>query len=669
MSAGRLLTFVSLLILVSVSLCLAALPASAGQTAVVQTAVANLRQGPATTYAKVGEAYKGERLAVLDTAPGWYKVSKESRSSWIYGELVRIESTAPEYVAQTKEAVTLRSGPGNSHTPMGSVPAGTDLKLLGKSGQWVKVQTGDGRVAWVAGWLVDIRRDTPSPDPAPGVPSPAPTSSAAPEYVAQTKGAVTLRSGPGNSHAQVGGVPAGTDLKLLGKSGQWVKVQTGDGRVAWVAGWLVNIRRDTPPPAPAPAPSPAPEPGTPALPPKPSAPPDPPASGGAEPSSGGDIEEDVVGRMAQVAVDVADLRGGPAATYRAVASASRGSSLPIVEVKGGWLKVRTPGGTVGWVDRSQVNIAGLAPPSRGDAPAGESLTVKAETGGSRTRVIIETPTAMGYGVFILRNPDRVVFDITGVPQGDLPSDAKVNSKTLGGLRFGWQTDPDRARIVCDLRAPLSKTRYKARLSSDRRTLVLEFWTVSNALQDRTVVLDAGHGGSDPGAIGATGLKEKDVTLAIVLETARLLEQRGVNVVLTRDDDRFVDLYERAAIANAAAADLFVSVHCNSHTTSSPVGTETYYCAQPDNAAAAGQAEERARLAQLIHKHLLAELQRPDRGVKTAGFAVIRATDIPSVLAEAAFISNPEEESLLARDDFRRKAAGAVVDAILEFLED
>lgn len=685
-SAKRIFPFCTLLVLFLLTLLLTAAPAFAGQTAVVQTAVANLRQGPGTAYAKVGEAYNGERLAVQDTAPGWYKVTKNGRLCWIYGSLVRVEANTPVVTVSpgkdalvTGTAVNLRSGPGMDHDVVGQAVLGTRLDVLLSSGDWIKVKTRDGKVCWVFRSLVRLDNKSSSGGANGVVPTaPAPVR----EYEVVTKSAVLLRSGPGTSHAQMGEIPAGSVFKLAGKSGQWVKVTTASGKTAWIAGWLVTVRAvtaaGTPAPAlpspsapPVPAPTPAPTP-TPAPVPTPAPS---PTSPNTPDDDGETVGDDFTGRLAQVSVDVADLRGGPAASSRAIASASRGSSLPIVAMQGNWLQVSTPGGTVGWIDRSQVTIGDAAPSDRGDSsPGSGTLDVETETSGGRTRVIIEAPSKIGYGVFLMRNPNRVVVDVTGIPEGKPPKDQDVNSSIVSGLRFGWQPDTAKMRVVCDIKIAMSKTRYKARLSSDKRTLVLEFWQVSNALRDRTVVLDAGHGGYDPGAISSGGLMEKDATLAITLETARLLEKQGINIVLTRFDDRALgesqsaDLHARANVANNARADVFVSIHCNSSISSTPMGTETYYCTAADNDALAGQNANRKFLAQVIQKHLLDALGRPNRGVKTANYVVLRATEMPSVLAEIAFLSNPEEEHLLAQDSFRDRAAGAIADAIEEYLE-
>lgn len=175
-----------------------------------------------------------------------------------------------------------------------------------------------------------------------------------------------------------------------------------------------------------------------------------------------------------------------------------------------------------------------------------------------------------------------------------------------------------------------------------------------------VCLDPGHGGFDPGAVGPGGLKEKDVTLAVCRTVASLLASSGIEVKLTREDDRAVgndvdtDLYNRCRIANQWGADLFISVHCNSAINPAAHGTETY-CYK-----LGGQGEV---LAKTIQGELVAATGRTDRGVKTANYYVLRRTNMSAVLTELAFISNREEERLLAGHGYQEKCATAIAKGI------
>lgn len=169
-----------------------------------------------------------------------------------------------------------------------------------------------------------------------------------------------------------------------------------------------------------------------------------------------------------------------------------------------------------------------------------------------------------------------------------------------------------------------------------------------------IVIDAGHGGKDPGAIGPNGLQEKDVNLAVAITAAAILQNAGIKTKLTRDRDIFVELQDRCQIANSFGADYFVSIHCNSFTSPTAHGIETY-CYK-----FGGKGEA---LAKAIQNELIAVTALTSRGVKAANFAVLRETKMPAVLVEMAFISNPEEEKLLASTEFQDKCALAIAKGI------
>lgn len=168
-----------------------------------------------------------------------------------------------------------------------------------------------------------------------------------------------------------------------------------------------------------------------------------------------------------------------------------------------------------------------------------------------------------------------------------------------------------------------------------------------------ICLDPGHGGSDPGAVGPSGVREKDITLAVAQQAAEHLRRHSVRVVLTRERDEDVSLAERCRIANEFGADLFLSVHCNSADSAAAHGTETWYMS------AAGE-----KLATKVQAELVAALGRADRGVKKGNLYVLRNTRAPAALMEMAFVNNPEEEKLLTSGDFRERAAQGLAKGIL-----
>lgn len=174
-----------------------------------------------------------------------------------------------------------------------------------------------------------------------------------------------------------------------------------------------------------------------------------------------------------------------------------------------------------------------------------------------------------------------------------------------------------------------------------------------------IVIDPGHGGPDPGAVGIGGTQEKDVVLEISQQVAELLRSRGVDVLLTRNGDIDVDLPPRAQLANNSGADAFVSIHANALSMARPDvnGLETFYY----------QSLQGKNLAVSIHSALMQTIKRTDRGVKEGRFYVIRATRMPSTLVEVGFLTGADDAADLMDPAHRRQISLAIAAGILDYL--
>lgn len=179
-----------------------------------------------------------------------------------------------------------------------------------------------------------------------------------------------------------------------------------------------------------------------------------------------------------------------------------------------------------------------------------------------------------------------------------------------------------------------------------------------------VVIDPGHGGPDPGAVGIGGLRETDVVLDVCLQIARLLQARGVQVLMTRTSEVDVDLPPRVALANSSGAELFVSVHANALSMARPDvnGIETFFFE--------GEGSSSRRLAVALQEQMVAiSPGTPDRGVRTGRFFVIRRTVMPSALVEMGFLTGAIDSRRLADANFRRRMALALSAGILNALQE
>jgi len=217
-----------------------------------------------------------------------------------------------------------------------------------------------------------------------------------------------------------------------------------------------------------------------------------------------------------------------------------------------------------------------------------------------------------------------------------------------------------------------------------------------------LVIDPGHGGHDTGTIGPTGLMEKDLCLDVALRLGKIIAQRlpGADIVYTRSDDTFIPLEERTNIANQAKADLFISIHANSSHDQAARGIETYYLnlkgspeamevAARENASSQEgvhdledlvkkiarneKIDESREFAEDIQDSLSKRIQKSariarNRGVRKAPFVVLIGADMPSILTEVSFLSNPSDEKLLKKPEYRQRIAEGLFQGIVSYLQ-
>ncbi|SFI30415.1 N-acetylmuramoyl-L-alanine amidase [Paenibacillus sp. UNC496MF] len=288
----------------------------------------------------------------------------------------------------------------------------------------------------------------------------------------------------------------------------------------------------------------------------------------------------------------------------------------------------------------------------------------------------------GVKTQVLHNTERIVVDLpymnfdpyftpgflpstNGTKLGELLIDSHP---TLQKVRYSYYSDkPSTIRVVLDLSAP---TNFK--VTNEDHVVRIDVLEQTGPAVDPPVtppgntpdkgvfkvVLDAGHGGKDPGASSVNGRKEKEYNLAVTLKVKALLDQEPkIKPYLTRSDDTFVELADRANYANKLPADVFVSFHANMATSGTASGSETYYW-RSDSLA----------LAKVMHKHLVAGTGLKDRGVRTGNYHVIRETTMPAVLLEAGYLSNSTDSAVLYNSAKQDQIAKEIVAGIKEYLK-
>jgi N-acetylmuramoyl-L-alanine amidase len=350
------------------------------------------------------------------------------------------------------------------------------------------------------------------------------------------------------------------------------------------------------------------------------------------------------------------------------------------------------------------------------AHAVDVRAVRLTAGADGTRVILELSGNAHHTLFALKNPDRVVIDVADARLAPGSGGAPAGAGVVKQIRMGRRPSGE-LRVVLDLTQPIRAKSFVA-TPGDRAGYRLEI-DLGNPpaaveapikaeharpeARDLIVAIDAGHGGEDPGAIGEYGTREKDVTLAIARDLARDVDgEPGMRAVLTRNGDYFVPLRDRMRRARAQQADLFVSIHADSIRDRTVDGSSVYILSQRGaTSEAARWLAERQNAADLIggvkledkgdllasvlldlsqtaslsashtaaehvlHQlNMVGEVRRPL--VQQAGFMVLKSPDIPSMLVETAYISNPTEERKLRGLAHQAKIADAIHHGIRDY---
>lgn len=691
----------------------------------------NIRSGPGSDYAKIGSTNVNEAFTVLEENNGWFKVQRSDGSiGWLAGWLVSVvsgtadssSSSAP--ASQPETTVSSSEAPSvyldgkklsfevepvieNSRT---LVPLRAIFEAMGASVEWndttrtVTAIKGTTKVVLPVGstqptvngqgWPLDVpakivqnrtlaplrfvgeafggkvswNDTTRTVTIVSGNTSSGTTESSQVNTATVSETEVNLRSGPSTAYDKVASASRGERMSVLAEKDGWYQVSRG-GSTAWVAGWVVNVAWEEETSTPAET------------------------------------------NPAQVNPNPITVRPPVLGTDQVWISTKR-------DAEGVWVIIESGSRIYADVDESDQHIRYnitrrkvISTTNIEEAIGTNKMAISAVNNSDGTVIDITLPADIkdyktlsedGGKKEMILIPNRIVRvsrEVAGTT-GD-----NIIVYTLTPCNFSSSRNGDIIEVKMESTViGLDRTEYKYSISP-----VLEKMTMSQSLKDgpvttlkiatknmgdysifqtkddnalnilltaekrtsqvreNVVVIDAGHGGTEPGAIGF-GVMEKDINLKIALKVGSLLEKQGINVEYTRTTDKKLTPTERAEFANKLNAAAFVCIHNNSTTNSEVQGTETYYYAPIEDAELFWQKAERANLATCVQNALVKALGRPNRGVKQdKEYTVLVKTQMPSILTEVSFLSNPEENTLLTSSSYQNKAAQAIADGILKYL--
>lgn len=566
-------------------------------------------------------------------------------------------------VQVTVDNLNVRTGPSLQDTVITTLPNKTVLPVVNQQNDWVQVKLSDGRIGWVANWLV----------------SPVNTSTT----IESTTDNLNVRTGPGQDHSVIQKIHPGTTYTVLQKQGDWYQIQLSPQSKGWVAGWYVKEHASstngaTQPAAPAtsaqtqtgaqqqnpvqtkpgsvqgasltlesaPYIYPVPDTNTPAIgqlhpgetitvlaqqggwiqfpykginawipteePGQAPSTPQPNQQQTNTPQQPSTPQSSSAAPTATVNVDGLNLRSESNTSSAIVGTLNQGTVLTVLERQGDWYKVNTPDGKTGWVAGWLVSVSYPAP----DGP--HVTIISPDTN-------IRTGPGTQYDI-VKRVQTGEKYEIIST-EGEWFQIRFADGST--GYVAGWLVSTFGV-------APIIK---------------------SNALAGKVIVVDPGHGGNDNGTTGSSfATLEKTINLQVSLMLRNMLESAGAKVIMTRPDDRKLTLQQRVDVAIQNKADIFVSVHHNWIDNPQTNGTIVFYYSQGNS----------SKLASLVQNEIVKTANYKDLQSRYGNYYVLRENPVPSILVEVGFLSNYTEEIRLRSEKQQQLAAEGIYKGIVQY---
>lgn len=644
---------------------------------VINSTVVNVRQLPTTDSAAISRVSRGELVQLLERKDDWYYIKSGSIEGWVAGFLITVQGapdTRTYYVNQS--LVNLRSEPNLNAHIISQLTRNTPVTVKNQRGDWYNVTTADNKEGWIAGWLISqadgssvlhdqstgtvIYPQNPESKPS-GV---SESGIKINDTVVIKENVVNVRQGPGLTFSIVSRVNAGQTFTAIDAQGTWIKIRLSDGRVGWIADWLVFKREDS------------------------------------TTAQRQDITFDQ-NQTARISLGAgkflvfnntdayleADIFPVSIEDYRLSKPTERQIMLDFPELN---LESKT-------VHVNQLNIASvIVEPKRViinfsekiDFRASyerdkEAIAIKLRNYAENLAVVNNIAVDQDSEGFVLNmrsdreiiyesqrlSLDQIAFFIKGA-RLDLNGQNTFRKSIAEGYEVSARQDSqDVVRV--DLKFKYGSS---IRVNLQRNNLAVTVGYPSAGPEGKIVVIDPGHGTIrpggwvDPGAISPyNGVRELDVTVPISLKVEQYLQAEGVHVIMTHRGTTHRDLYDRANLANRENAYCFVSIHANAATNRAVQGVGVFYYAPEWMPEIYMQRLERQNLANAILDEAVKATGRPIYGIFEQNFAVTRETRMPSVLVETGFLTNQQEERLLVDPAFQDRMARGIANGILKFI--
>lgn len=609
--------------------------------AVITKTDVNIRQGPGLSYPVIGVTQRGNtyfaeaRRGDKEGKGSWVRFSiGNGKSGWVRSDLLQLELPSIEQtdkvvgdmmVRPRGQSVTVYQHPLKGSGTIATLKSGDSAKYITSKGAWIAVQTSRGARGWVYGPDTVITCVT-DPTLSFGV-SESSWSIGKYNTISVNATDVNFRAGPGTNYPVISMVQKGDSLRVLETQGQWIKCISPKGIVGWIASWLTV--------------------GNP----------------GKGPSFSVSLDTSSSVRVFTVQGPFQSATITPNEEDNSIkisASTSFGASgrLDINFCEFESVRIEGNNVIVKFQEKPSYMVKEQSPGKlvMVFSPVITSVTIEPRDDGEALQV-----NTLGYAwPTMYRNGSTVDMFLPGASySGEL-------SQIQGNLVKATNVSSGKDGVTLSLDASQGAS-YLLKKNPNSVEAIFH----NPGLEGKVVVIDPGHGGSDPGAIGPTGYSERVANWEIAIRLKKLLEDAGSTVIMTRSgpyeaatapedwkpdiDEYSGDLAKRTAWSSKAH--VFVSIHNDAHNDKSICGTTTYVCENTLNVS------ESKRLAQLMQKEVTKSLGTYSRGIRNANFFVNREAQCPSILVEVMYLSNPREEQLLKQANIQEAAALGIFNAL------
>ncbi|MED4136758.1 SH3 domain-containing protein [Priestia megaterium] len=644
-------------VLLSSSLLLHSIDADAAESAKITATSLNVRAMPSTSGAIVGKITKGNTVNIVDESKGWAKITYNGKEAWISSQYInKTQTNSTSTVISTSESavvnassLNVRSSASTSASVVTNLPRNSKVTVLKESGSWSQIKTAAGQTGWVASQYLQAG----SASSAPAKDSGSTTSKSA----VVNASSLNVRSSSSTSASIVTNLPRNSKVTVVNESGSWSQIKTAAGQTGWVASQYLQAGS---------------------------------ASSAPAKDSGSTSSKSAVVNASSL-----NVRSSASTSASVVTNLPRNSKVTVVNESGSWSQIKTSNGQTGWVasqylqaDSGSSTLAkdfgSTTTTSKSAVVNASSLNVRssASTGASivtnlpcnsKVTVVNESgswsqiKTAAGQTGWVASQYLQADSGQSSQPAQSIQITKAANLRSQPSLSAGivrvskaGETfeKVSEANDWVQIQYSASQTAWvsKGLTAAPGSTTPDNLQSPSAALKDKIIVVDAGHGGYDPGTSGGSSI-EKNLALTTAKLVASRLANAGANVFMTRSNDTFISLSGRVDVSEAKHADAFISIHYNSSTSSSANGVMSFYYNESKD----------KELAKYIQESMMENVtSMKNQGVRFGNYYVLRENNQRAVLLELGFLSNAHDEQIVSSNAYQQQISTGIYQGIARY---